>query len=520
MPLASSRFARFASPSEPGWRGDVLALLAGALLPLAFAPFNLFPLAVVSPALLFALWLNVPPRRALWRGWLFGLGMFGIGVTWIFVSIYEFGGGIGLPMSVFFTGLFVLVLSCFPALFGYLATRLYPAAPRIRLLVVFPAAWTFFEWVRGWFLTGFPWLNLGYSQIDAPLAGFAPVLGVYGVSWATAFSAGLLLAAVQHGGGLWQRARYIIALLVLWVTAELLGMQHWTQASGAPLKASLIQGNVSQDVKWTPEALEPTVRRYVDLTRKHWDSKLIIWPETAMPLFYHEATSFFDELAREARANNADLLLGVPYMDMRSQQYYNSMMSLGGRQAFYHKHHLVPFTEYLPLKTALAGVIDFLQVPMSDFSKGAAIQKSLEVAGQKAAISICYEAVFGEELIRQLPAATLLVNVSNDAWFGGSIGPHQHLQITRMRALETGRPLLRATNTGITAIIGPNGQFLARAPQFEPYVLTAMVQPMSGATPYVRLGNAPVVTLLVLLLAAGFWGMKRAGGMRIEMEEF
>lgn len=488
-------------------------MLAGMLLPLAFAPFDFFPLAIISPALLFALWLNVSPRRALWRGWLFGLGMFGIGVTWIFVSIYEFGGGIGLPMSLFLTGLFVLVLACFPALFGYLVTRLYPAltpaVSRIKLLVVFPVAWTFFEWVRGWFLTGFPWLNLGYSQIDAPLAGLAPLLGVYGVSWATAFSAALLLAAVLDEGGLWQRARYVIALLVLWITAGLLGMQHWTQASGEPLKVSLIQGNVAQDVKWTPDALEPTVRRYVDLTRQHWDSKLIIWPETAMPLFYHEAARFFDELAREAQANNADLLLGVPYMNMRNQQYYNSMMSLGSRQAFYHKHHLVPFTEYLPMKIALAGVINFLQVPMSDFSKGDAIQKPLEVAGQKAGISICYEAVFGEELIRQLPEATLLVNVSNDAWFGGSIGPHQHLQITRMRALETGRPLLRATNTGITAIIGPNGKFQARAPQFKPYVLTATVQPMSGATPYVRMGNGPVVILLMLALAAGFWGVRK-----------
>lgn len=494
------------------WRGDLLALLAGALLPLAFAPFGIFPLAVFIPALLFALWLNVSPRRAMWRGLLFGLGMFGTGVTWIYVSIYEFGG-VSLPLSVFLMTLFVIVLAWFPALFGYFVTRFYPAptpaALRIKLLLIFPAGWTFFEWVRSWFLTGFPWLNLGYSQIDTPLAGLAPVLGVYGASWATAFSAGLLLAAILDKGGMRHRLRHIAVLLALWITAGLLGMQQWTQPTGTPLKVSLIQGNIPQDIKWTPDVRDPTLELYLRMTREHWDSNLIIWPETAMPVFYHEAEDFLGALAEEAREHHADMLIGVPVMDMRTQRYYNSMTSLGSHQAFYHKHHLVPFTEYLPMKSALAGVVDFLQVPMSDFSKGGLDQQPLSVAGQKAAISICYEAVFGEEVIRQLPDATLLVNVSNDAWFGHSIGPLQHLQITRMRALETGRPLLRATNTGITAIIGPNGKQLAVAPQFKTYALTATIRPMSGATPYVQVGNMPVVGMLVLALMMGLLLVKR-----------
>ncbi len=494
------------------WRVDLLALLAGALLPLAFAPFGIFPLAIIIPALLFALWLHVSPRRAMWRGLLFGLGMFGTGVTWIYVSIYEFGG-VSLPLSVFLMTLFVIVLAWFPALFGYFVTRFYPAptpaALRVKLLLIFPAGWTFFEWVRSWFLTGFPWLNLGYSQIDTPLAGLAPVLGVYGVSWASAFSAGLLLAVVLDKGGVWHRLRHIIVLLALWITAGLLGMQQWSQPTGTPLKVSLIQGNIPQDIKWTPDVRDPTLELYLRMTREHWDSNLIIWPETAMPVFYHEAEAFLGALAEEAREHHADMLIGVPVMDMRTQRYYNSMTSLGSHQAFYHKHHLVPFTEYLPMKNALAGVVDFLQVPMSDFSKGGLDQQPLSVAGQKAGISICYEAVFGEEVIRQLPDATLLVNVSNDAWFGHSIGPLQHLQITRMRALETGRPLLRATNTGITAIIGPNGKQLAVAPQFKTYTLTATIQPMSGATPYVRVGNMPVVVMLVLALAMGLFLAKR-----------
>lgn len=481
------------------WRGDVLALFSGALLPLAFSPFDISIMALLAPAALFFLWLQASPRRALWRGLLFGLGMFGVGVTWIYISIYEFGG-VSLPLSIFLMSLFVIVLAWFPALCGYFVTRCFTASTALKLLLIFPAAWTLFEWIRGWFLTGFPWLYLGHSQIDMPLAGFAPVSGVYGVSWATAFSAGLVVMALLDTRGMLSKLRYIAVLAIIWITAGLLNMQQWTQPVGAPLKVSLIQGNIAQDVKWTSDVLVPTLELYLRLTREHWDSDLIVWPETALPLFYHEAKPFVNGLEKEARENGADILFGLPVLNERTQRYYNSMMSVGSQTAFYHKSHLVPFTEYLPLKNILASVVDFLQVPMSDFSKGDKDQRPLAVAGQKAAISICYEAVFGEEVIRQLPEATLLVNVSNDAWFGGSIGPHQHLQITRMRALETGRPLLRTTNTGITAIVAPDGKLQALAKQFEVQVLTGTIQPMSGATPYVRIGNLPAVLILTLIL--------------------
>lgn len=481
------------------WRGDILALISGALLPLAFSPFDISIVALLAPAALFFLWLQTSPRRALGRGLLFGLGMFGVGATWIYISIYEFGG-VGLSLSIFLMSLFVIVLAGFPALCGYFVTRFFTVSTPLKLLLIFPAAWTLFEWIRGWFLTGFPWLYLGHSQIDMPLAGLAPIAGVYGVSWAMAFSAGLVVLMLLDTRGMASKLRYLAVLAIIWITAGLLNMQQWTAPIGAPLKVSLIQGNIAQDVKWSPDVLVPTLELYLRLTREHWDSDLIVWPETAMPLFYHEAKPFIAGLEKEARENSADILFGLPVLDERTQRYYNSMMSVGSHTAFYHKSHLVPFTEYLPLKSILANVVDFLQVPMSDFSKGSVDQRPLAVAGQKAAISICYEAVFGEEVIRQLPEATLLVNVSNDAWFGGSIGPHQHLQITRMRALETGRPLLRTTNTGITAIVGPNGKLQAMAKQFEVQVLTGTIQPMRGSTPYVRMGNLPVVVVLILIL--------------------
>lgn len=499
-------------PASSRWRGDALALAAGAALPLAFAPFNLYPLAVLCAALLFATWRGVGPRRALWRGWLFGLAQFGLGVSWVYVSMHDFGG-VSAALSVALTALLVVVLAVFPALAGYLAVRLTQrgAASTSALLLVFPAVWTLIEWVRGWFLTGFPWLNLGYSQSDAPLAGLAPLAGVYAVSLAVAASGALLLAAFERGRGGF-RPRYLILLAVLWLAAGLGGGVEWTQPEGEPLRVSLVQGNVSQDMKWQPGMLEPTVALYQELTRAHWDSDLIVWPETAMPMYYLQARPYLDALGAEARAHGTALLIGLIYMEAASDAYYNSMVSVGGEHdgyQVYHKHHLVPFTEYLPLKAALAGLVDFMNVPMSDFSAGPAVQAPFKVAGQRVGMSICYEDAFGEEMIRRLPEATLLVNVSNDAWFGRSVAPFQHLQIARMRAIETGRPLLRATNTGVSALIGHRGELLGASPQFKVHVLSGEVQPRQGATPYVQVGNAAFLVLAGVMLGLGVLMVRR-----------
>ena len=497
----------FPHASEKGrrcWPADLLALAAGLLLPLAFSPFDLYPLAVLSPALLFSTWRGATPRRALRRGALYGLGMFGAGVNWIFLSIHEYGH-VPWGLALLLTLLFIVVLALFPALAGWLAARLERhcrSLPRdVALVLIYPAAWLLAEWARGWFLTGFPWLNLGYSQIDAPLAAMAPLLGVYGVSYFTALSAALLLAAMAPGRGRIV-GRHLAMLVALWVGAGLLSLPRWTVPTGAPLKVSLVQGNIPQDLKWQPAMRDPTVALYSRLSRRHWDSDLIVWPETAMPMFYRQARPYLEALAEEARPHGTELLVGLIYQDPAQHRYYNSMVSVGGgKTAFYHKQHLVPFTEYLPFSTVLGGVVDLLDVPMSDFSAGDGAQPPLLLAGQPVAVSICYEDAFGEELIRALPRATLLVNVSNDAWFAGSIAPAQHLQIARMRALETGRYLLRATNTGLSAIVDPGGDIVAASPPFREHVLSASVQPMAGATPYVRLGNGPVVLLSGLLLA-------------------
>ena len=497
----SFRYHRLADVFMGKW-GDWLSLIAGGCLPLAFAPFDFFPAAVLAPSLLFLLWLDVPQRRALRRGYLFGLGMFGVGVNWVFVSMYEYGG-VSLALSLFLTALLVAFLALFPAVLGYMLARFFqyaaPAATAWRLAVVFPAGWVMFEWIRGWFLTGFPWLNLGYSQLASPLAGLAPLAGVYGVSLAVALSAGWL-ALLIVAANFRQRMMWGAALLGLWLGAGVLHAVSWTQPTGTPLRVTLLQGDIPQDIKWQWDMREPSIELYTKLTREHWDSQLIVWPESALPEMYDKAKDFLDGLGKEARAHHSDLLIGVLYEDAATGRYYNSMVSVGSARKFYHKHHLVPFTEYLPMQGLLGGIVDFMQVPMSDFSAGPAVQPPLAVAGQQAGISICYEDAFGEEVIRELPRATLLVNVSNDAWFGHSIAPQQHLEIARMRAVETGRPLLRATNTGVTAIVDAKGRLQKTAPQFEVAALTGVVQPMQGATPYVRVGNTLVVILMTGML--------------------
>jgi len=477
---------------------DFLALLAGALVPLAFAPLSYFALAVIAPALLFLLWMDVTPRRALWRGFLFGAGQFGVGVSWVFVAIHDFGHS-GVPLAVFLTFLFCGVLTLFPMGLGYVAARFLRGPDWMRLAVLFPAAWTLSEWLRGWVLTGFPWLNLGYSQIDAPLRGLAPIAGVYGVSFAVVISAGLF-ALFLHAN----RRTSIIALSVfsaLWLGSLGLTRIEWTQASGDPIPVSLVQGNVPQDTKWRPEMLKHTLDLYATLTRAHWDSRLILWPEAAITAFQHElADNFLAGLAEEARAHGTDIVLGIPVLDQETRRYHNSLLSVGATPGVYHKRHLVPFGDFVPFAEFLRGLIRFFDLPMSGFSPGPAHQELLTAAGQKLAAAICYEDVFGEELIQALPHATLLVNATNNAWYGNSFAPHQHLEMSRMRALETGRYMLRVTTNGVSALIDQRGVVVKRSPQFVTHVLSGTVVPHTGATPYVWLGNWLIVSGVILTL--------------------
>jgi len=416
------------------------------------------------------------------------------------------------PLAAAVTLLFCAYLALHPAIAGYLSRR-FALPPVLNWIVFVPAAFTLVEWLRGWLFTGFPWLNPGYSQAPAsPLAGYAAILGVHGVTLLLFATAGTLsLPWVKE---LRSRLRTLwpwpAALIAVWIAGAGLQTVAWTAPTGSRVTISLLQGSIDQDLKWREDQLRATLDTYLRLVRAS-DSRLIILPETALPIFLRDVPAeYLEALAAHARRNNGDVLLGIPER-LPGGDYYNSVVSVGsaGRQT-YRKNHLVPFGEFIPLRPLLGTLVSKLAIPLQDFARGAPDQQPLTVAGEQVAVNICYEDAFGEEILRQLPQASLLVNVSNVAWFGRSIAPRQHLQIAQMRALETGRYMLRATNTGMTAVINPQGAVEAVAPEFTPAVLTRSVPGMRGATPYVRWGNSVALALCLIAMAGAYFRRRRA----------
>jgi apolipoprotein N-acyltransferase len=482
------------------WRRHLVAFLAGAAMVPAYAPVEWFPLALAALAVLIHLWLGAQgPRAAAWAGFWFGMGMYLAGVSWVYISLHRFGA-MAAPLAAFATLALCAVLALYLALAGALQAR-FRAPPAVRAALVIPALWTLAEWLRATLFTGFPWLSLGTAAIDTPLAGFAPLGGVLAGSFVTAAAAGLLWC-IALGQARWAAAA---AFALLGIAGAGLRGVEWTAPAGAPLEASLVQGNVPQDLKFNPARYARTLETHARLAEAS-RARLIVLPETAVPRMLDSVDpAYLARLEAVGRRNGGDLLLGAPTR-VAPGAYYNSVVSFGvSPRQLYHKVHLVPFGEFVP--PGFGWIVRVLSIPLADFSRGAAEQKPLAVAGQRVAANVCYEDAFGSELIRQLPGATLLVNVSNVAWFGDSLAPAQHLQIARARALETGRMHLTATNTGITALIGRDGQVLARLAPFTEGRLDAVVQGYSGATPYVRFGDWPalVACVALLLLVALAW---------------
>ncbi len=469
------------------------ALLAGALTVFAFSPTNLYPLSMICPALLFFLWLGAPIRRCFWLGFVFGVGLFGVGVSWVYVSLHDFGN-MPAPLAGVVVMSLVLYLSLFPAAVGGLQAAWRGNNNPVRLMLVIPGLWVLSEWLRGWLFTGFPWLSLGYSQIGWPIGGFAPVVGVYGVTWFTAVTIGALVVAVTN------RARLaplgIAVAMIIVVAGWLIERVHWVEPTGGPVKVALVQGNVPLAEKWRPGGTAGIIKRYMDLSQ-HLNAELIVWPESALPLYADELPETF---WRRLKDHPADFVLGIleRHQDAVGYSLYNSVVAVSHSLSFYRKRHLVPFGEFLPLSSILGWLLDYLHIPMSDFSSWSGEQAPLTAADIPLGVSICYEDAFPEDVRLMLPDARLLVNVSEDAWFGDSLGPHQRLQMARMRAAETGRPMVRAGNTGVSAVIDHRGMVFARSPQFVEIVILATVQPMMGTTPYVRFGNLIMIVLVLL----------------------
>lgn len=484
------------------------ALLAGAMYPLAFAPWHWAALALASVALLWWLIHNATPKRAFWLGFAYGAGQFGVGVSWVFVSMHTYGGTHWL-LSGLMTAVFVLFLALFPALTGWLTAkasrwRIDPSQASTSLSpLIFIAVWMAVDGFRGWIFSGFPWLYPGYAAIDTPLAVLASYGGVWLVSLlmlCTALALSLLLIRRFHFS--------IVALTALgWLALGVLPQTPGVTPTGDKQGVAIVQGNIAQTVKWQPSQRETTRQVYADLTASIKDkTRLVIWSESALTEFYRDAAGWIEEQAAVFEASGGALLTGLPRYQLDESSlritFYNSIVVAAGGEGIYDKQRLVPFGEYVPFAGLIRGLVPFFDLPMSSFTAGSNHQPNLSVHGVQVAPTICFDVLFPGSVARQARNSNVLLEISDDTWFGRSAAPWQHYQMARMRSIETGRYLLRGTNNGITAIIDHQGHIVSELPQGVRGVLEGSYQPMTGATPFMSWGIwlAPVLSALLFVL--------------------
>ena len=471
---------------------------AGGLTTLALPPYGYWWLAIFSLALLaHRLAQATQPKALLGHALCFGLGFFGTGISWVFVSIHQFGSA-SLPVALLLTAVFVLTIAVLFALPFY-GLR-YCKSSTGRLLLGFPLCWALSEWLRSWVFTGLPWLYLGYGHIDTPLVGWAPIGGVLLISLIAAFTSSVLCNLFYRHVSTRLKGYSGLIVLMLWAPGTWLLSIPWTQPLGAPIGIGIVQPNIPQALKWSPDFKQPTLEILRELSDQLWDQDWVIWPEAAIPDIYSRAKPFIETMDQQARATHTSLITGILYDDQQQQKYLNSLLGLGTAQGVYFKQRLVPFGEYVPLESQLRGLIDFFDLPTSIIAPGPAQQAPIVVGDYAVASSICYEIVY-PSLVAELARNThIILTVSNDAWFGQSIGPLQHFHMARMRAVETGRYVVRGTNNGISAIIAPDGSIKAQSEQFIRTTLSAEAIPMTGSTPYVLWKDALFLLLCTALL--------------------
>lgn len=487
----------------------ILVCLLGASLTLGFAPFDFWPLVPIALAAYFHLLTQASSPFKL--GFCFGLGWFGAGISWVHVSIADFGG---LPL-IGSLGLMLILcayLALYPALASYFTRKYF--APVVWPLVL-PFIWLCTESLRGWVLTGFPWLSIGYSQINSPLAGWIPVIGEFGVSGLLVMLSTVLALSISH-------KKYFsagIVVLTCMLSGWVLNQYSWVKPSGKIASVAMVQGNIKQELRWAPEQDAPTMQKYLNMTAEHWQNQLIIWPEAAIPKLEPLAIDYLTELDQLAIEHQSGIITGIVNYNFESRQAYNNLIGLGlqhsdDKKGHYHyqhanrfaKHHLLPIGEFIPFEDWLRGLAPIFDLPMSSFTRGEYKQHNLVANGYHLAPALCFEIAFPRQISANLYADTdFILTVSNDAWFGHSHGPAQHLEIARVRAKEFGLPLLRATNNGITAFIDHKGKIQSRLPQFQAAVLSDNIQLVAGSTPYRYFGNLTAWLLATIGFCVAYW---------------
>ncbi|WP_267256486.1 apolipoprotein N-acyltransferase [Coxiella endosymbiont of Ornithodoros maritimus] len=482
---------------------SVLALITGVILPLAFAPFNWFPIAFISPTILLAVWLRSRPLVAWWRGCLFGFGFFGVGASWIYVSIHHFGNA-NVPLAVLITVLFVFILALFVAFQGLSFSLLFRKRKAVlTALFAFPAWWVVWEWLRSILFTGFPWLFLGYSQINSPLKGFGPLFGIYDISLIVAFISGCIYLLVTSKK-LSRKIMCLILIILPFIVGWVLTFIPWAHPGSESVQVGLVQGNIGQRLKWDSDTLYSTLHTYYSETQKNWNNSIIVWPEAAIPIYPQQASFFLQSMDKEAKQHNTALITGIPIYHEKTNKVFNGLMILGDGHGLYLKRHLVPFGESFTSSKICNLLMKYFDIPMSNLSPGPEDQEPTVVKAIPFAPFICYEIAYPNEVLNHVSNKQFIVVVSDDSWFAGTIAPVQQLQIAQMRALETERYLLYSTNTGITAIISPEGKIVKSAPQNQRLVLNGQIKPVTGKTPLMSWNYYPVVGIIIVFLLLTF----------------
>ncbi len=477
---------------------SLLSLLSGGLYVIAFSPLQQYWLAFVVPALLLYCWKDASVKQAFYRGFLFGLGEFGIGTSWVYVSIHQFGNA-NVLLAGFITLLFTIMLALYPALQGALWRRFFRKKSQAsQFLITFPISWVFFEWLRGWLFTGFPWLMLGYTQTTSIFNAYAALIGVYGITWLIALiNGGIILLCCGK-----RRSPKLFTSMILFtitIVALIFHDHPWTKTEGKPLSVALIQGNIPQQMKWDNRYINDALKRYYHSTLEAIDHDLIVWPEAAIPVLPEQAQGLIDELNQIGKQHHSAIIFGIPTSGFEQTQYYNSMMIVGNGSGTYRKRHLVPFGEYTPLDNIFNPIMQYFSIPLSGLMSGASEQTALSAQDIRLAPFICYEIVYPKLAIQTARQSQLMIVINDDSWFGDSLAASQQLQMAQLRAIETGRYLLYASNTGITTIISPFGKLVAVAPEQVFTVLSGEVYAMSGNTPLMRYAYYPFWSVMALL---------------------